>query len=63
MNIAPIEFFSKAFCRVKTGEVDGYLKRVKQMVMPTNHIIARDGFTLREALGTLEIFATFSCQI
>ena len=33
------------------------------MVTPTNHVIARAGFTLRRALGTLEIFATSFCQI
>ena len=32
------------------------------MVTPTNHVIARARFTLRGALGTLEIFATFFCK-
>ena len=33
------------------------------MVTHTNHVIARAGFTLREAFGTLKIFATSSCQM
>ena len=41
-------------------EEDYYLKMVQSMVMPTNHVIARLGFTLRAALGTLEIFTSFS---
>ena len=33
------------------------------MATPTNHDIARDGFTLRRAPGPSGIFATSSCQI
>ena len=41
-------------------EVDCYFKMVQKMVTPTNHVIARPGFILRGALGTFEIFTTFS---
>ena len=43
--------------------MDCCLKMVQYMVMPINRVIARAGFTLREAFGTLEIFATSFCQI
>ena len=33
------------------------------MVRPTNHVIARAGFTLREVPDTLGSFAISSCQI
>ena len=41
-------------------EVNCYLKMVQQTVTPTNHVIARPGFILRGALGTMEILRTFS---
>ena len=40
-----------------------YLKMVQWVGTPTNHVIARAGFTLRGALGTLEIFSTSFSQI
>ena len=43
-------------------EVDCNLKMVQFMVTPTNHVIARPGFILRDSLGTLEIFTTFSAK-
>ena len=58
-------FFSNAFFGVKTSEVDGgklLLKTVQYMVTLNYHVIARAGFTLRGAPGTLKIFATSSCQ-
>ena len=41
-------------------EVDCYLNMVQKMVTPTKHVIARPGFILRGALGSLEIFTFFS---
>ena len=35
---------------------------VQQMLALTNHVIARAGFTLRAAPGSLEIFETSSCE-
>ena len=40
-----------------------YLKMMHLIVTHTNHVIDWPGFTLRGALGTLEIFAKSSCQI
>ena len=40
-------------------EVDCYLKMVRWMVTLTNHVIARVGFLLRGAPGTLEVFARY----
>ena len=56
-----IFYFSKVFRRIKTDEmkVDYYLKMVRWVVTFTNHVIARAGFLLRGALGTLEIFARY----
>ena len=42
-------------------EVNCHLKMVKEMVTLANHVIALAELTLREAFGTLEIFATSFC--
>ena len=44
-------------------EVDCYSKMLQQMVTHMKNVIARPGFILRGALGTLEIFNNFFCLI
>ena len=47
-------FFFKSILSHKNWLSEGklFLKNVQKMVTPTNHVIARDGFTLRGASGT-----------
>ena len=62
----PILFFSKVYCRVKTGEVEVNVINKwdnRMMVMLTNHLIAPGWVYIARALDNLEIFATFFCLI
>ena len=56
MSIPPSPFFFQSILPHKTWRRGGelLLKNVQQVVTPTNHVIARAGFKLLGAPGTLE---------